>query len=547
MRTSARPTPAPGRPDAAPGTGQRPPIWLSVTLLACVIAAVRLGMVIFSPYSTAVGSFDDDAFYYFGIADHIAMGDGSTFNGLDPTNGYHPLWLLLLVPVFSITNGKAALVAVTLVSSALAVASGRQIDRIGMLTGRPILVTLCATPLLVLGAAGPSFWFSGMETGLLLFILLWLGATYLRTDGFLSPAFGPAAARGVGVLMALAVLARLDTVFPMAVLGVVAAVTWARAGRPWLRLTLWLALVPALVLVAYVAINQALFHTPLPVSGQAKALGGGGFNTDTISQFLSSPVLFDQRTWLGAIALLAVVGALLARATGGLGLAARFGAIMLTGGVLTVGYYAFTSSWQLWPWYFSSAPLAVALAGPALVAKWAKAAQQHKPARLALAGGLALLMVALIGVNAARSTKGVVARSAFIEAGPAVAARIDALTPVGAPIAMGDRAGSIGYHLRRPVVHLEGLVNSVEYLDALKTGQVHEFLATRDVALYARGDNDPGIPDPENPGCVRFTEPQQGGGIKVDIVVCERDLLLTTPVGDGTSYRVWRYRTNLNR
>ncbi|PPK64520.1 hypothetical protein V5P93_007026 [Actinokineospora auranticolor] len=543
MRTSARPTPAPGRPAAVAGAAGRPRVWLTATLVAAVIAIIRLAMVVFSDYPRAVGLFDDDAFYYFGVAGHIAAGDGSTFNGLDPTNGYHPLWLLLLVPVFSITNGKAALVAVTLVSSVLAIASGRQIDRIGTITGRPVLVTLCAAPLLVVGAAGPSFWYSGMETGVLLFGLLWLAAIYLRTDGFTAPGFGTTQARAVGALIAIAVLARLDTVFPVAVLAVVAIATWVRAGKPWLRLTLSMATFPVLALAAYLVVNQLLFNTPLPVSGQAKALGGGGFNTDTIGQFLTSPVLFGQSTWLGTVALVVVVGALLARATGGLGHAARFGGVVLAGGVLTVGYYAFTSSWQLWPWYFSSAPLAIALAGPALLSRWA----DRVPARAVLAGAGVVVLVAAVAFNGVRSTTKTVARSAFIEAGPAVAAQIDALVPGEEPIAMGDRAGSLGYHLRRPVVHLEGLVNSAEYLDALKNGTVHEFLARRGVALYARGDNDPGKPDPANPGCERFVEPQQGGGTKVNIVVCEKDLLLSTPVSDGTSYRVWRYRTNLNR
>ncbi|WP_026425881.1 hypothetical protein [Actinokineospora inagensis] len=543
MRTSARPTPAPDRPLAAAEARTSTPVWLTATAVACVLAIIRVAMVVFSPYSTAVGLFDDDAFYYFGVAGHIAAGDGSTFNGLDPTNGYHPLWLLILVPVFSITNGKTALVAVTLVSSALAIASGRQIDRIGRFTGRPVVTTLCAAPLLILGAAGPSFWYSGMETGLLLFALLWLAATYLRTDGFTAPAFGPAAARNAGVIAAIAVLARLDTVFPMAVLGVVAITGWVRAGKPWLKLTGSFVAVPAVALIAYVAVNQWLFHTPLPVSGQAKALGGHGVNVDTIGQFLTSPVLFGQSTYLGAIGILVVLGALLAKSTGHLGLAARFGAVVLAGGVLTVGYYAFTSTWQLWPWYFSSAPLAVALAGPSVVDRWAR----WVPVRKLGAAALVLLVVAVVGANAVRATRANVARSAFIEDGPAVAAQIDALTPVNEPIAMGDRAGSLGYHLHRPLVHLEGLVNSADYLDALKNGTVHRFLADRGVALYARGDSDPGTPDPANPGCVRFTEPEQGGGTKVQIVVCDRDLLLTTPVADGTSYRVWRYRVDLNR
>ncbi len=39
----------------------------------------------------------DDAFYYIKIAQFLASGHGSTFNGLVFTNGYHPLWMACLV------------------------------------------------------------------------------------------------------------------------------------------------------------------------------------------------------------------------------------------------------------------------------------------------------------------------------------------------------------------------------------------------------------------------------------------------------------------
>lgn len=36
----------------------------------------------------------DDGYYYLEIARHVARGEGSSFDGLEPTNGYHPLWRL---------------------------------------------------------------------------------------------------------------------------------------------------------------------------------------------------------------------------------------------------------------------------------------------------------------------------------------------------------------------------------------------------------------------------------------------------------------------
>lgn len=46
----------------------------------------------------------DDAYYYFKVAQNITQGLGSTFDGINPTNGYHPLWMLICIPVFSLAR-----------------------------------------------------------------------------------------------------------------------------------------------------------------------------------------------------------------------------------------------------------------------------------------------------------------------------------------------------------------------------------------------------------------------------------------------------------
>jgi hypothetical protein len=538
--------------------------------LAVVITAIRVGMVAAPPYDRAAGLFDDDAFYYFGIARHLAAGDGSTFNGLDPTNGYHPLWQLLLVPVFAGFEGnsenRAALVAVTVLSGLLFVASAAVLSRLGRVVEAPARLTVAAVPLLLAGTAGPSLWFSGMETGLLLLGLLAVALAYARTGG-LAAVTSARAAAGLGVLVALVVLARLDAVFPMALLGLVALARWWR--RP--RLVAAAAAPPAALLAGYLAGNVVLFDTALPVSGQAKALdagpdigpnigpGLGALQADVLHQFLAAPAVFGVPCWFGLLALLAVPAAValgrLRPVLSPAAAAAQFGLIVLVGGLLTVGYYALTSSWRLWPWYFYAAPLSIALAGPALLMAWPQRRPQRRPAAwqaVALAGCVAV--VAAVAAQAVRVSTGSVVRAAFVEAGPAVAARLAAVAPPHAPLAMGDRAGSVGYHLDRldrPMVHLEGLVNSAAYLDALRAGTVPQFLASRGVALYARATDPFTEPATElaRDGCHRFVEPTQGDGLKTTIVVCDADLVLNLPLPDGTAYRVWRYlpERNLNR
>lgn len=46
----------------------------------------------------------DDAYYYFKVAQNISEGRGSTFDGINPTNGYHPLWLWVCIPIFALAR-----------------------------------------------------------------------------------------------------------------------------------------------------------------------------------------------------------------------------------------------------------------------------------------------------------------------------------------------------------------------------------------------------------------------------------------------------------
>src|SRR5258708_12830213 len=46
----------------------------------------------------------DDFYYYLKVAQNLAHGRGSTFNGIVPTNGYHPLYLLVIAAICRFTN-----------------------------------------------------------------------------------------------------------------------------------------------------------------------------------------------------------------------------------------------------------------------------------------------------------------------------------------------------------------------------------------------------------------------------------------------------------
>ena len=55
--------------------------------------------VLRSNHVALIRRLPDDAFYYLEIAARLGRGEGFTFDGIHTTNGFHPLWQLLLVPV----------------------------------------------------------------------------------------------------------------------------------------------------------------------------------------------------------------------------------------------------------------------------------------------------------------------------------------------------------------------------------------------------------------------------------------------------------------
>ena len=70
-------------------------IFLVLNLILHVYVSLAKPGVLLNWYLT------DDAFYYFKTAQNITEGHGITFDGLSPTNGFHPLWMLICIPVFA--------------------------------------------------------------------------------------------------------------------------------------------------------------------------------------------------------------------------------------------------------------------------------------------------------------------------------------------------------------------------------------------------------------------------------------------------------------
>lgn len=164
----------------------------------------------------------DDAYYYFKVAQNISEGRGSTFDGINLTNGYHPLWMLICVPIFALARFDLILPlrVLLLVMSGLSVATAILLYR---------LIGKVFAP--AIGAIAALFWvFSfdvlaivyqhGLETGIAaFFIVLLVYKLYEFERSWRTHAVSKKQILTLGILAALTMFSRLDLVFFAAMVG----------------------------------------------------------------------------------------------------------------------------------------------------------------------------------------------------------------------------------------------------------------------------------------------------------------------------------------
>ncbi len=110
----------------------------------------------------------DDAFYYFQIAYNLAEGRFSTFDGgITRTNGYHPLWLLLITPFYWVFDKEAALFGIKAFEVMLIAGGAALVVAAARLARLPWILLFAALPMLY----QQHNLFLGMEAAAALFML----------------------------------------------------------------------------------------------------------------------------------------------------------------------------------------------------------------------------------------------------------------------------------------------------------------------------------------------------------------------------------------
>jgi hypothetical protein len=235
-------------------------------LLFAAALVLRLGFALL-PLGWLFVLLEDDAWMVTAIARNWALGMGITADGVNPTNGFHPLYPLTLgaLPYLFAPDALHAGFRTNLIICAL-------LNTLALLPFYGLARAVSSRPLALAGLAivalNPfliSVSVNAMETSLALLLLLTLWWFALVEP--------PETLRGaalLGMLAALAILARLDSAIAAGFVGL--ALLWPELReRRFPRQTLAYGIVSAVVLLPYVARNLIVFGALSPSSGRALA------------------------------------------------------------------------------------------------------------------------------------------------------------------------------------------------------------------------------------------------------------------------------------
>ena len=457
--------------------------------------------------------FQDDAFYYFQIAKNLAQGNFSTFDdGITLTNGYHPVWLLLITPLYWIFDLEEALGAIKVLEIAL-VAGGVALLVAAARIVRLPWILLAVTPVLLARHGGL---LEGMEAALGVFAL---GALFAVLGGYARNSARwrwPLAA----IVFALPWV-RLEYVAvslaSMGALFLLEAGGWGGSKMPGERsgvrkesdfvssLTAFMPLAAAgLSLVSYFAYNGLVFGGLVPVSGAVKQMWSryvwdlqGGYSLVRSIQETARLEAFDGEL-LMAIEICAYLALMVWMGRHRRSREDWFAATFLLGAfglamchLATFGHAVLNLHpvHTEWPWYFVPARLMAALMIPlrCYVVVWlvrrTLGPQSPRLARNLVLGVIVLGLSIQFGVSGGANLIASASPDTPLESVEGIAKRglrgylqhsyvgVQVMNRVLHETSVVGvwNAGVVGYFSRFPVVNLDGLVSSYEFLGDLKS------------------------------------------------------------------------------
>jgi hypothetical protein len=424
--------------------------------------------VILAPERAAMALLSDDAYYYFQIARNIVAGYGSTFDGILPTNGYHPLWMLCMVAVYSIgwSNSFAPIAFVMLLlgilTSVTLVVIYRVVDRHLAPGYGWVGVSMLLLPNMLGGMT------NGLETGILLLALASLFWVCHRWSIHEPEASAPQRF-ALGLLLGLVFLCRLDcALLAISAVGLIVLSSLIER-RTILEIATEIAPICAGVIVMaapFFAWNAIGFGHLMPISGSAKSTFPGV--RDSLS--LHSDQLF------GLLLLSAVLGLWGWNTRRDVRNGHRLAEVLRTplsflvfACVLHYLHLFLFLSWGTYWWHFAPYGLALSI----LLARACHGLGERRSGlrsflNVGLATAVSLASLLAFGAKLENTAH---RHGTWLEAARWAKSNSEA----GDVFALKD-AGLFGYFSDRHVINLDGKANGYRYSDYLSRGEIDQYL-----------------------------------------------------------------------
>lgn len=433
-----------------------------------------------------IGFFPDDAFYYLKTARNVFEFGFATFDGVNPTNGFHPLYFLLvtalagMVPATWFLNA-AFLLHVTMMGLSIFLL----LSRVQTLspTARIALAAIFSFP-----APFLFVWLSaGMEAPLVVLstVLLlngWLAASQLNFRSYRANLW-------LGVTMTVFILSRLDMILALIPFVAWLLVTQFRLARNSASAALMnlssVLVLPLVSGISYIVFNIVTTGHMLPISAAVKreffvpfaaswsaSTGNGNL---ALTALAVSPILFS---------ILAIFWSTHSKNKPG----ARqhvYAIVLAAISVVLFYIYLFTYASNFFRWYFAM-PLA---AGAWIAVHWLS--QRNFRIPMKRGGAVVACMVLALVVLASNALFVRFVASSLKSTSWHLMQIAHKLNEVAQPcdIAAVYDAGVIGYFSNQRVINLDGLANSYTYLNEyLRPSKFLEYLEKEKVSVYLLRD-----------------------------------------------------------
>ncbi|MDZ4712982.1 MAG: hypothetical protein SGI89_11750 [bacterium] len=453
-----------------------------ILLLFFLISVVYIaGFVLFTEFRKLIFITPDDASYYLKIAENFPVGKGFTFDGINPTNGFQPLWQYLLITLTYLNlRPELMLRVIFLLQIILLTISAMILYKVQrkffskeiLLPGGIIFITF-----VFLKAV------NGMETALLIFFISLLYNYSVKND--LLNSQNNRKDLFAGMLLGLVILARLDTVFLAASIGFfsIAGILINSLNRTQqLKKLLYISLGTILVVSPYMIYNLITFGNIIPISGYLKS----GFPIVTFSDKFSFMMGYREM-FFAFFAIIYFVWFCISypkpviRSSSIRSFCIYMGIFSL----FTAMYFLYTvlfMNWVIFSWYFIYYALFASLISAL-------------PFKYMLSSKIKFRRMIYIGATAFLLFYGVFKTYQLYEGRYAVSGNNWNIESYNAALwakentapeeifSMKD-AGHFSYFSGRRVINLDGLVNNFEYQEILKNKNLNEYLKKHNVRFY---------------------------------------------------------------